>query len=155
MKAECDFVETKDTVTIFLYKRSLHCVDVSPVVDGPRRLSLCKGVAVDLYKDVHPDIRVVESPSRIEIHLRKVEPGRWGGICGRPAAQADSTSEGRAVEDSESEEGLSVMDLFSRIYQRSGDDVRKAMEKSFYESGGTVLSTDWDQVKSKKVSREE
>lgn len=40
----------------------------------------------------------------------------------------------------------SVDDLFRQIYEKGGEDVRKAMNKSFTESGGTVLSTNWSEV---------
>lgn len=36
--------------------------------------------------------------------------------------------------------------VFKDIYSNASDDQRRAMMKSFYESGGTVLSTNWEDV---------
>ncbi|KAG0485738.1 hypothetical protein HPP92_009817, partial [Vanilla planifolia] len=41
--------------------------------------------------------------------------------------------------------------LFRDIYQNADEDMRRAMCKSFVESNGTVLSTNWKDIGSKKV----
>jgi suppressor of G2 allele of SKP1 len=42
------------------------------------------------------------------------------------------------------EQALNAM--FQQIYRDGTDETRKAMMKSFLESGGTCLSTDWSDV---------
>lgn len=53
--------------------------------------------------------------------------------------------------EKEEEKDQGVNDLFKQIYQSGSDDVRRAMNKSFQESGGTVLSTNWTNVAEKRV----
>ncbi|KAI5640461.1 SGS domain-containing protein [Phthorimaea operculella] len=50
-----------------------------------------------------------------------------------------------------SDEVRRAMNKSFKIYGEGSDEVRRAMNKSFVESGGTVLSTNWDQVGKDKV----
>jgi suppressor of G2 allele of SKP1 len=52
-------------------------------------------------------------------------------------------------EKPEGDEALNA--LFKTIYKDGSDEQRKAMIKSFTESGGTCLSTNWDEIGSKTV----
>ena len=56
----------------------------------------------------------------------------------------------KAVEEEDAKND-GVNELFKQIYTSSNDEVRKAMNKSFVESNGTVLSTNWNEVKAKPV----
>ncbi|XP_028409356.1 protein SGT1 homolog [Dendronephthya gigantea] len=59
------------------------------------------------------------------------------------------------IEKEEQEEKLegdaALNQLFQKIYGDGSDEVKRAMNKSFVESGGTVLSTNWSEVGNKKV----
>ena len=154
MHKACEFTETNETVTIMINKEDVSGMTISPYIDGSRRLVLCDDLAINLLGDVSPEITLCTSGLRIEVHLRKVESKMWIECTGN-ASENVSKTEIENWKEEESEQTESLLDLLSKIYKRSGDDVRRAMEKSFYESEGTVLSTVWDQVKQKKVAREE
>lgn len=53
--------------------------------------------------------------------------------------------------DDEFEEGDPVNGFFKKLYAGASDDTKRAMMKSYQESGGTSLSTNWDEVKQEKV----
>lgn len=49
--------------------------------------------------------------------------------------------------DKEKEDSSDINSLFKQLYKDATDEQRQAMIKSYQESGGTALSTDWGDVK--------
>ncbi|KAJ8471471.1 hypothetical protein OPV22_025814 [Ensete ventricosum] len=133
-----------------------------------------------LFGKIIPDkCRFEVLPSKVEIHLLKAEAITWTSlehsdektvpqkISTLPASKEQRPSYPSSkskidwdkleaqVKKEEKEEKLdsdaSLNKFFQEIYQDYDDDVRRAMAKSFVESNGTVLSTNWNEVGSKKV----
>ncbi|KAG4972905.1 hypothetical protein JHK87_029726 [Glycine soja] len=129
-------------------------------------------------KIIPNNCRVEVLSTKIEIHLAKAEAINWASleygkdmlppIINRPIVQSERSaypsSKPRTrdwdkleaqVKKEEKEEKLdgdaALSKLFRDIYQNADEDMRRAMSKSFLESNGTVLSTDWKEVGSKKV----
>ncbi|XP_076162807.1 suppressor of G2 allele of skp1 [Ptiloglossa arizonensis] len=122
-------------------------------------------------------------PSKIEIKLKKQDGFRWNALEGNPVVQdtpqpipqeilqaenyppkyptsskksRDWNKVEKELEKQEAEEldGDAALDaMLQQIYHSGSDEVRRAMNKSFQESGGTVLSTNWLEVGKGKVEK--
>ncbi|KAG9445501.1 hypothetical protein H6P81_011629 [Aristolochia fimbriata] len=134
-----------------------------------------------LFGKIIPEkCRYVVLPSKVEIRLAKAEHINWtrlefckesslppklnasSGVSTYRPTYPSSKSRGvdwdkleAQVKKEEKEEKLdgdaALNKLFRDIYQDADEDTRRAMRKSFVESNGTVLSTNWKEVGSKNV----
>lgn len=111
-----------------------------------------------LNKNIVPDRSTYRLlPSKLEILLAKMEAERWDvlerTVINTPKEYAGQSRNWDKLvnEIAKDEDEGDVNTLFKKIYSEGSDEVRKAMNKSFMESGGTVLSTNWKDVKKDKV----
>ncbi|XP_073436441.1 protein SGT1 homolog isoform X3 [Dendrobates tinctorius] len=112
--------------------------------------------------------------TKIEIKMKKTEALRWDKLEGQaeqhlkhftaeamhkyPSSSHYTKNWDKLVgeikeeEKNENLEGDAALNhLFQQIYSDGSDEVKRAMNKSFMESGGTVLSTNWSDVGKRKV----
>lgn len=64
---------------------------------------------------------------------------------------AKTKSSSTADLDDDDDDGDDVNKFFKHLFKNADPDTRKAMVKSYTESGGTALSTNWEDVRKKKV----
>jgi len=132
---------------------------------------------LDLAHKIQPnEMKWKVFPSKIEIKLKKYEDMMWSTLENKcetsksaeskteevvkvyPSSKSQKKDWDKIAEDIKKEEAdeklegeAALNQLFQKIYSESSDETRKAMNKSFMESGGTVLSTNWNEVGEKKV----
>ncbi|OMO70833.1 Tetratricopeptide TPR-1 [Corchorus capsularis] len=133
-----------------------------------------------LFGKIIPDkCRYEVMSTKIEIRLAKAEPIQWTSLeftsevavpqrVNLPSVSAERpvypSSKPKRVdwdkleaqvkkeEKDEKLDGDAALNKFFRdIYQDADEDTRRAITKSFVESNGTVLSTNWKEVGAKKV----
>lgn len=81
-------------------------------------------------------------------------PKNWDKLASEALAKpkTDDSKPGAKTEEEEDDEGGDpVNGFFKKLYAGADPDTRRAMMKSFSESNGTALSTNWEEVKKAKV----
>ncbi|CDS42359.1 Suppressor of G2 allele of SKP1 [Echinococcus multilocularis] len=146
------FVE--DAVAIYINNELANQINLAHKIDPSKSLYKC-------------------TPMKIELKLAKTVSSNWSCLEGvdpasslkvidvsAPSKDGDKPKrvnkpyhdwDAVAKEADEIEEGDPLNNLFQKIFKDANDDTRRAMIKSFTESNGTVLSTNWDEVGKGKV----
>jgi len=158
-----DWYQTDATVVVgFLTKDCKEeelTVNIQPSqVEVIRRLEDDDRVELNL----HQNIDVAKSKykimkSKVEVTLAKEDSGRWSKLekditsTPPPASRVKNWDSIVKTGLGDEKEDENVNALFQNIYKGADENTRRAMNKSFIESGGTVLSTNWADIGSKKT----
>ena len=86
----------------------------------------------------------------------KSGPKDWDAVARdlsrKPKENSEGSGQGEEWEDEDLDvEGDPASAFFKKLFKSADDDTKRAMMKSYSESGGTVLSTNWSEVGSKRV----
>lgn len=111
------------------------------------------GETLDARSNENSNVAPVESGSVAEIKPSSDvnKPSPYASDKDWNAIERDLKKQEKA-EKPEGDEALNK--LFQDIYGKSSEDTRRAMIKSFQTSGGTVLSTNWNEVKDADYEKE-
>jgi len=158
-KEQCEINSTATTlaVTIKLNENSEFVLD----------LDLCDTICPE-------QTQLIIAPSKVEIKMVKDKQCKWLALektadpiatltwdtstpSGKPEYPSSSKIKknwdaiDKSVEEDKPEGDAALNKLFQDIFARGSDEQKRAMEKSYVESGGTVLSTNWEDVGARKV----
>jgi len=165
---------SKDNLTVDVTEKQVK-VDISDYHGSPFNLTLHLAHVI-----VSQESKIKLLSTKIEVKLKKQEGIQWSKLEGTsdeevvvaPTAIAPPTESASAypssshfakdwnkieaeVKEEEKNEKLDgdegLRNFFQNLYKDASDDTKKAMMKSFSESGGTVLSTNWSEVGAKQV----
>lgn len=100
------------------------------------------------------------SPTKTQENIQKeskAAPAADATTAKAPAYPSSSRSGAKdwdkvgGEENSDDEEGKDINFFFKKLYKNASPEQQRAMMKSFTESNGTSLSTDWGDVKDRTV----
>lgn len=168
MELRHDWYQTNERVTVDIFAKNVIADTISYELeqgqgfvlrgqkDGPfeKRLHFYAKVTVEQIECLSTKINVVFS---------KCDPQAWPSLESIQEARDESkppaypTSSKHRVDweqvKPEAEDANNNIDTFFKdLYANASEEARRAMNKSFVESGGTVLSTNWNDVGTRKVT---
>ncbi|XP_065320461.1 protein SGT1 homolog isoform X2 [Gordionus sp. m RMFG-2023] len=158
-KIKYNWFQTEELIVIDLLLKNMNSDNVNIIINPDQSLIDVLNSSWKIY------------PTKIEIKLKKSEESHWSklekenisDITSITHNYPSSTTRGpknwdkieKEIEKEEQDAKLegegAITQLFQQIYADGSDEVKRAMNKSFIESGCTVLSTNWKDVAEQKV----
>lgn len=174
-KIRDDWYQSNEEVTVTIYAKNINR-DTLSVDFGSRSVAISfpSSDNSEYNYNIDPlfgEIDTAQSSfkvygTKLEVSLVKAAAGKWASLeaTGAPESTggdeesseqplAYPTSSKKAVNWSKfdlKEDDEEQQDFFAKLYKDVDDDTRRAMMKSYVESNGTVLTTNWEEAQSKQ-----
>lgn len=177
-KIKDDWYQSNDKVIITIYAKGVKESDVEFKADESSVLISFPTAAGSEYQfEINPLFSIIDPQAsafkvystKIEVSLKKKLAVKWPSLARAEEVNSSSaellttnkplsypTSSKKAINWSsfdfqdEEEDYKSETDFFAQLYKNTDDDTRRAMMKSYVESNGTVLTTNWEEARAKK-----
>uniref|UniRef100_A0A0R3S309 SGS domain-containing protein n=1 Tax=Elaeophora elaphi TaxID=1147741 RepID=A0A0R3S309_9BILA len=158
-----DFYQTETHVFVTILKRGLtleqckaHYMDgcLTVIAAGETLLN------IRLSHLINPaSLELKCSTSKIELKMAKATSDQWETLEEKSEENKNKPALiswdkfAKEVEDEDEKGDVNILFQASsfKLYKDADDDTRKAMVKSYTESGGTVLSTNWNEISKKRT----
>ena len=177
-KIRHEWFQSDSALTIAIYVKNVQKNDVE-VSFSEKKVSVSIKLALEstwsleldpLFEEIIPSecsYNILSTQVQVKL-VKKIQGIKWDSLEGSSSAltqMADGSKEYPSSskkkhdwdslvkeEDAEKPEGEQALNaLFQSIYANASEDTKRAMMKSYVESNGTCLSTNWEDVGKKNV----
>ena len=172
MSLRYDWYQLGDFAVIDVFEKNVPKENVTVTFEESQvMIEVKKGdeILTQIFDNLFGDYVIAESSYfvgrvKIEIKLKKADRLNWTNLTkAKVNHHANSTAQifrknwdgiEKEVEEELGEKTLGgdgPNRMFQQLYEGATDDQKRAMNKSFFESGGTCLNMNWEEVKKGKV----
>uniref|UniRef100_T1IHX8 CS domain-containing protein n=1 Tax=Strigamia maritima TaxID=126957 RepID=T1IHX8_STRMM len=165
IKLRHEWYQTEPSVIVTILVKNVNSGEVSvEICDKTLR---CKVRRNEKRDDYELDINLAHTinperstwkilSSKIEIQMKKMAAGMWKTLHDDQTRVVDAKKKknwDKVVSDCTEidDQDAGGDEFFANIFSQGSDEMKRAMNKSFVESGGTTLSTNWEEVRKEKV----
>ena len=178
-KIKDDWYQNNEYIFITIYAKNIDPTKLNvDYSENAISVSFSTGTNIDYNYNLEPLYATIDPQNslhnvystKMELTLRKKQTGKWSSLERLDdfgtSTPRESNSEATKLsyptssrkpidwssinlEDEENGKEKSENDFFAQIYSNTDDDTRRAMMKSYVQSNGTVLTTNWEEASNK------